>query len=49
MTRRHVLETAAAAGSLALAGGVSAGRAQGAKRIEQLSPDLGLPVPTRKK
>jgi gluconolactonase len=46
MTRRHVLETAAAAGSFALAGGVSAGRAQGAKRIEQLAPELDKIIAT---
>jgi hypothetical protein len=45
ITRRHMLETTGAAG-LALAGGVSAGRAQGAKRIEQLSPDLDKIIAT---
>jgi gluconolactonase len=45
MTRRHVLETAAAAGA-ALAGGVSAGWGQGAKRIEQLAPELDKIIAT---
>ena len=46
MTRRHVLETAVAAGGLALAGGVSAGWAQGVKRIEQLAPELDKIIAT---
>ena len=40
ISRRHVLRMAMAGGGLAIAGGVRSVMAQGAKRIEQLAPEL---------
>ena len=40
ISRRHILRTAMAVGGLAMAGGVRGVRAQAAKKIEQLAPEL---------
>src|SRR5262249_60428712 len=40
ISRRHVLRMAGAVGSLALTGGVRSVKAQAAKRIESLAPEL---------
>jgi hypothetical protein len=40
ISRRHVLRLAVTVGSLALSGGVRSVKAQAAKRIEQLAPEL---------
>src|SRR5437879_3574841 len=40
ISRRHMLRMAMAGGGLAIAGGVRSVLAQGAKRIEQLAPEL---------
>jgi gluconolactonase len=46
ISRRRMLEITTAAGGLAIAGGLSAARAQGAPRIEQLAPELEKIVAT---
>ena len=45
ISRRHMLELAGASG-LAMAGGIRGGFAQGAKRIEQLAPELDKIIAT---
>jgi hypothetical protein len=40
ISRRHMMAMSAAAGGLALGSGLGAARAQGAKRIEKLAPEL---------
>jgi gluconolactonase len=46
ISRRHMLAMSAAAGSIAMVGGVPHARAQAAKKIEQLAPELEKIVAT---
>jgi gluconolactonase len=46
VSRRRMLEMAGAAGALALLGGATGTRAQGAKRIERLAPELDAIIDT---
>ncbi len=46
ISRRHLLEMAGVAGSLAIAGGVPGAFAQAGKRIEQLAPELDKIIST---
>ena len=46
ISRRHMLAMSAAAGGIAMVGGVPHARAQAAKKIEQLAPELEKIVAT---
>ena len=46
ISRRHMLAMSAAAGGIAMVGGVPHARAQTAKKIEQLAPELEKIVAT---
>jgi gluconolactonase len=46
ISRRHMLAMSAAAGGIAIAGGIQPARAQAAKKIEQLAPELEKIVAT---